>query len=73
MVGRGLLTQVFFTNDTVISESVVDIIPGDSGAVIGYQVDEYTYTWSLECFVAQSHIYSGFMTGVSILTHFPLK
>ena len=26
--------------------------PGDSGLVIGYQVDNVTQTWSVECFVA---------------------
>ena len=34
--------------------------PGDSGVVIGYQVDEFTHTWSAEQFVAHSHIYPGF-------------
>ena len=36
----------------VNSESVVGIKPGDSGVVIGYQVDEFTCTWSAEQFVA---------------------
>ena len=31
-------------NDMVNSESVMDIKPGDSGVVIGYQVDECTHT-----------------------------
>ena len=45
--------------------------PGDSGVVIGYQVDEFTRTWSAEWFVACSHIYPGFTGKVSSLTHFP--
>ena len=59
-------------NHTVDSESVVDITPGDSGVVIGYQVDEFTHTWSAEWFVAHSHIYPGF-TGKVSLTYFPLE
>ena len=57
----------------VDSESVMDIKPGDSGVVIGYQVDEFTCTWSTEQFVACSHIYPGFTGMVSSLTHFPLE
>ena len=34
------------SNDTVDSESVMAIKPDDSGVVIGYQVDEFTHTWS---------------------------
>ena len=48
------------SDDTVDSESVMGIKPGDSGVVIGYQVDEFTCTWSAEWFVAHSHIYPGF-------------
>ena len=47
--------------------------PGDSGVVIGYQVDEFTHTWSAEQFVAHSHICPGFTGKVSSLTHFPLE
>ena len=57
----------------VESESAVGIKPGDSGVVIGYQVDEFTHTWSGEWFVAHSHIYPGFTGEVSSLTHFPLE
>ena len=39
---------------TVDSESAIGIKPGDSGVVIGYQVDEFTHTWSAEQFVAHS-------------------
>ena len=60
-------------DDTVISESVMGVKPGDSGVVIGYQVDEFTCTWSAEQFVAHSHIYPGFTGKVSSLTHFPLE
>ena len=59
-------------DDTVDTESVTGIKPGDSGVVIGYWVDEFTHTWSAEWFVAHSHIYSEFTGKVSSLTHFPL-
>ena len=61
------------SNDTVNSESVVGIQPGDSGVVIEYQADEFTHTWSVEQFVACSHINPGFMGKASSLTHFPLE
>ena len=60
-------------NDTVNSESVVGILTGDSGMVIGYQVDYFTDTQLAEQFVAHSHIYPGFMGKVSALTTFPLE
>ena len=60
------------SDDAVNSDSVMGIKPGDSGVVIGYQVDEFTCTWSAEQFVAYSHIYPGFTGKVSSLTHFPL-
>ena len=49
------------------------IKPGDSGVVIGYQVDEFTCTWSAEQFVACFHIYPGFTGKVLSLTHFSLE
>ena len=52
---------------------MVGIKLGDSGVVIGYQVDGFTHTWSTEWFVAHSHIYPGFTGKVSSLTHFPLE
>ena len=61
------------SNDTVNSESVMGIKPGDFGVVIGYQVDEFTHTWFAEQFVAHSHIYPGFTGKVSSLTHFRLE
>ena len=61
------------SDDMVDSESVVGIKPGDSGVVIGYQVDEFAHTSSVEQFVVHSHIYHGFMGKVSSLTHFPPK
>ena len=61
------------SDDAVDSDSVMGIKPGDSGVVIGYQVDEFTCTWSAEQFVARSHIYPGFTGKVSSLTHFPLE
>ena len=60
------------SNDTVNSESAMGVKPGDSGVVIGYQVTEFTHTWSAEQFVALSDIYPGFTGKVSSLTHFPL-
>ena len=54
----------------VDSEPAVGIKPGDSGVVIGYQVD-FIGTWSAEQFVAHSHINYGFTGKVSSLTHFP--
>ena len=41
--------------------------------MIGYQVDEFTHTWSAEWFVVHSHIYPGFIGKVSSLMHFPLE
>ena len=61
------------SDDVVNSESVMGIKPGDSSVVIGYQVDEFTHTWSAEGFVAHSHIYPGFTGKVTSLTHFPLE
>ena len=61
------------SDDAVNSDSVMGIKPGDSGVVIGYQVDELTCTWSAEQFVAHSHIYPGFTGKVSSLTNFPLE
>ena len=43
----------------VDSESVVGIKSGDSGVVIGYQVDVVTHSWSVKQFVAHSHIILG--------------
>ena len=60
-------------DDTVDSESVMGIKPGDSSVVIVYQVDEFTCTWTAEQFVAHSHIYPGFTGKVSSLSHFPLE
>ena len=68
--GSSFLDLVPF-NDMVNSEFLVGIKPGDSGVVIGYQVDEFTGTWSAEKFVAHSHIYTWFIGMVSSLTHFP--
>ena len=61
------------SDDMVNSESVMGIKTGDSSVVIGYQVDEFTHTWSVERFVAHSHIYPGFSGKVSSLTHFLLE
>ena len=61
------------SDDMVNFESVIDIKPGNSSVVIGYQVDEFIHTRSAEQFVACSHIYPGFTGKVSSLTHFPLE
>ena len=61
------------SDEAVNSDSVMGIKPGDSSVVIGYQVDEFTRTWSAEWFVAHSHICPGFTGKVSSLTHFPLE
>ena len=60
------------SDDTVDSESVMGTKSGDSSVVIGFQVDEFTCTWSTEWFVAHSHIYPRFTGKMSSLTHFPL-
>ena len=60
-------------NDMVNSESVMGIQPGDSGAVIGHQVDEFTHTWAAEQCVSHLHVYPGFIGKVSSLNHFPLE
>ena len=39
-------------DDTVNSESVMDVKPGDSDVVIGCQLDEFSCILSAECFVA---------------------
>ena len=48
------------SDDTVDSESVVGIKPGDSSVVIGYQVDECIHTCSAELFVACPQLYHRF-------------
>ena len=53
--------------------STLNLWSGDSGVVIGYQVDEFTHAWSAEWFLAHSHIYPGFMGKVSSLTYLPLE
>ena len=40
-------------NGTVNFKYVVGIKPGDSGVVIGYQVDEFHMHLSVGCFIAQ--------------------
>ena len=55
----------------VDSEFAVGIKSGNSGVMFGYQVDEFTCTWSTEGFFGQSHIYPGFTGKVSTLSYFP--
>ena len=50
MVGRVLLSRLCFTGD-IVTLNQVGIKSGDSDVVIGYQVDVFTHTWSLECFM----------------------
>ena len=61
------------SSDMVDTESKMGIKPDDSGVVIGYQVDEFTCTCSVEQFVAHSNIYPEFTGKVSSITHFPLE
>ena len=61
------------SDDAINSDSVMGIKPGDSGVVIGYQVYEFTCTWSAKWFVFNSYIYPGFTGKVPSLTHFPLE
>ena len=74
MVGSGLLFHVRFHLMTQLTQNLwFTIKPGDSGMVIGYQVDEFTCTWSAEQIIAHSHIHAGFTSKVSSLIHFPLE
>ena len=50
--GKGSSFQGFVPPDEQLTLSLVGIEPDDSSAVIGYQVDEFPYTWSVDCFVA---------------------
>ena len=52
MMGRGLFSCFTPPMDTMNSESVVDIKPGYSSVVIGYQVHECASIWTEEHFVA---------------------
>ena len=69
--GGVFLTGLVPSDDAVDSESAIGIEPGDSGLVIGYQVDEFMCAWSAESFVAHTHICPGFTGRVSSLTHLP--
>ena len=74
MMGEGSsFPGLVLSDDAVDPDSVMGFKPVDSGVVIGYQVDEFTCTWSAEQFVACSHIYPGFTGKVSSLNHFPLE
>ena len=74
MIGEGSSFPGLVPSDDVVnSDCVIGIKPGDSGVVIGYQVDRFIRSWSAEQFVAGSHIYPGFTGEVSSLTHFPLE
>ena len=56
--GEGSFSGLIPTDDTVDTELVIGIQPGDSDVVIGYQIEEFTHTWSTEWCVACSHIYN---------------
>ena len=73
MTGRVFFSRLCFTHDMVNSKSVMGIKCYNSGVMIGYQVDEFTCTWSAEHFAAWSHIYPAFIDKVSTLAHFPIK
>ena len=51
----------------------MSIKPGDSGVVIGYQVDEFTHTWSAEYFTLWYDIGYCFTGKVATLINFPLE
>ena len=72
MVGRGLF-QVWFHPVTWSTLNLVGIKPGDSGIVIGYQVDEFIHALYAEPFLACLHNYPLFMGKMSSLNHFPLE
>ena len=69
--GRGIFYKLCSTQ--CHSQLQIGVKLGDSVVVIGCQVNEITCTWSAECIIAQSHIYSGFIGKVSTLTHFPFE
>ena len=69
--GEGSFPGCVPPNDLFNTVSVVDIKPGDFGVVIGYQVGTFTHTWLVKHFVAELHMYPGFIGKVSTLTHFP--
>ena len=48
--GEASLADLVQPDDIANSESVLGIKPGYCSVVIGYQVDELTYTWSVQCF-----------------------
>ena len=52
MVERGFLPDSVPPDDKVGFESLVGIQPGDSGVVMGYQANIFSYTWSAYCSVA---------------------
>ena len=54
-------------------ESVAGVNPCDSGAVIGYQADNFTCTWQMKHYVVQSEIYPKFTGNVSTVVVFPLE
>ena len=66
---RSLLFQVLSHLMTHNSKSVVDIKAGDSGVVLGYQVDEFACNWLAEHFVVESHIHPKLTGKVSKLAH----
>ena len=72
MVGRGPLSGSAPPSDSQV-QICGGVKLGDSGVVIGYQVDEFTHIWSVEYFIAQSHIHHSIMGKVSTVTHFPLE
>ena len=67
--GRVLLLQVWVYPMTGSTINLMKIKPHDSGVAVGYQIDEFTHTWSAEWFVAHSPIYPGVMANVSTLSH----
>ena len=60
------------SDDSVKSTSVIDVKPGDSSIMTGYQVNEFTHTWSTG-FVTQLQIYASFIGKAPTLANYPLE
>ena len=60
-------------SDMINSKSVVGIKPGDSGVMIGYQVDEFTDTWLVRHFLLSHTITLVLQARCQHSTHFPLE
>ena len=59
---EGILPGLVPPSDMINPESVVEVKHGDSGVIIGYQIDEFTPTCSAEYFVAHLNFTLGSWT-----------